>query len=263
MSDVFDLKPAGANLWRADADPRYWNAVGPWGGWTAGVLLQAVLEEEHAAGAPVAMTLNLMSGFEQAPVELATRIMRKGRSLEFWNVELSQGGAVCAQAMITLAQRRATEHFLEMPMPPAPMPEEIEAPPPSPPQQGNRLAFGAMYERRGAKGFPPTGDGDTESISWTRHVGPVKMDHVQLAMIADLFPPRIFYKGLGFRPTATVSMNVYFHATAEEIDAVGDDYVLAQAAARRGGGGFNDQLGALWRRDGVLLATTEQLIWFK
>ncbi len=260
MSDLFDLKPAGEGRWAANADPRYWNALGPWGGWTAGVLLQAVQREPNASGAPVAMTLNLMSGFEQSGVEISTRLVRKGRSLEFWLVELSQGESVCAQAMVTLAQRRETEHFLEMPMPPAPMPENIAPPAP---REGMRLAFGAMFESRPVKGYPPSGDGDTESVSWTRHVGPRKLDHVLLAMYADLFPPRIFYKGLGFRPVSTVSMNVYFHATQTEIDAVGEDFILAQAAARRGGGGFNDQLGALWRRDGVLLATTEQLIWFK
>lgn len=260
MNDLFALEAAGAHAWRAEADARYWNALGPWGGWTAGVLLQAALQEPEAAGAPVAMTINLMSGFEQRAVDISTRLVRKGRSLEFWLTELSQGEGACAQAMITLAQRRDTEHFLEMPMPAAPPPEEIAPPPP---REGNRLAFGAMFESRPVKGFPPSGDGDTESISWTRHVGPRALDHVLLAMYADLFPPRIFYKGLGFRPVSTVSMNVYFHATQPEIDAVGEDFILAQAAARRGGGGFNDQHGALWRRDGVLLATTEQLIWFK
>lgn len=260
MSELFDIRPCGAQRWRVDADARYWNAVGPWGGWTAGALLAAVLREEHAAGAAVAMTVNLMSGFDPGPAEIATRLLRKGRSLEFWNAELIQGEAICAQAMVTLAQRRDTEHFLELPMPAAPAPEAIAPPPP---RTGNPLAFGAMFESRPVKGFPPGGDGDTESISWTRHVGAPKVDHVLLAMIADLFPPRIFYKGLGFRPTATVSMNVYFHATQAEVDGVGADYVLAQAAARRGGAGFNDQMGALWRRDGVLLATTEQLIWFK
>ena len=44
---------------------------------------------------------------------------------------------------------------------------------------------------------------------------------------------------------------------------VGADFVLQQAHGRRGADGVCDLSASLWRRDGVLLATTEQLVWFK
>lgn len=256
------LAPDGANRWKTRADARYWNAFGPWGGWTAGALLKAVQAEPAHRGSPVALTINLMSGFEQEEVLLTTRLMRATRSMEFWSVELSQAGEenVCAQAMVTLAQRRDTEHFLEIPMPDAPSPETI----PPPPHGAMTLAFGQMFETRGVKGYPmfPARD-DTQSISWVRNRIDAPLDHVMLAMYADIFAPRIFYKTGRPGPVSTISMNVYFHATEPEIAAVGHDFVLTEAAARRGGGGFFDHQAALWRRDGVLLATTEQLSWFK
>ena len=58
-------------------------------------------------------------------------------------------------------------------------------------------------------------------------------------------------------------MSVYFHATPAELEAVGGDFILGEAKGRRFESGFFDQHGALWSRDGVLLATTEQLCWFK
>lgn len=259
-TDLLPLAAAGPNLWRVKADERYWNALGPWGGWTAGALLKAVLVEPEARGAPVAMTINIMAGFEKEDVMIATRRMRQGGSLEFWNVELSQGEKICAQAMVTLAERRETDRFVEAPLPAAPVPEEVTPPPP---REGNRLAFGAMFESRPVKGMQPfTQDGDTQTISWVRDIAKAPLDYVLLAMYADIFAPRIFYKA-GFRPVSTISMNVYFHATPEQVAAVADDYVLTEAVSRGGGGGFFDQQAALWSRHGVLLATTEQLSWFK
>jgi acyl-CoA thioesterase len=89
------------------------------------------------------------------------------------------------------------------------------------------------------------------------------VDHARLSMFADLFPPRVYYGLPGMRPTATVTLSIYFHATAEEIAAIGPDFVLQHATGRSGSAGIADLTGSLWRRDGLLLATTEQLCWFR
>ena len=56
---------------------------------------------------------------------------------------------------------------------------------------------------------------------------------------------------------------MYFHGTAEEIDAVGDDYLLNEATGTRGERSTSGQQARLWSRDGALLATTEQLCWYR
>ena len=71
---------------------------------------------------------------------------------------------------------------------------------------------------------------------------------------------RSFFWGVGFRPSATLTLSVYFHGTAEEIDAVGDDYLLNEATGTRPGEqSTSGQQARLWSRGGALLATTEQL----
>ena len=72
------LSPAGARQWSSQIDKRYWNAIGPWGGWTVALLLKAVLAETDHAGTPVAMTINLMGGLNESPLTLTTRAARQG-----------------------------------------------------------------------------------------------------------------------------------------------------------------------------------------
>lgn len=77
------------------------------------------------------------------------------------------------------------------------------------------------------------------------------------------YAPRSFYWAEGPRPSATVTLSVYFHGTPAEIAAVGDGCVLNEAVGTRGATSTSGQFARLWRRDGVLLATTEQLCWFR
>jgi acyl-CoA thioesterase len=44
---------------------------------------------------------------------------------------------------------------------------------------------------------------------------------------------------------------------------VGDDYVLNEATGTRGEHSTSGQQARLWSRDGALLATTEQLCWYR
>ncbi|CDO89046.1 hypothetical protein BN973_03417 [Mycobacterium triplex] len=48
-----------------------------------------------------------------------------------------------------------------------------------------------------------------------------------------------------------------------ELDALDGDYVLACAHANRFTHGHSDQSAQVWSRDGVLLAGTHQIVYFK
>jgi hypothetical protein len=91
----------------------------------------------------------------------------------------------------------------------------------------------------------------------------VRLDHAVLTMIADMFPPRASLAAGAPPNSSTISNSVYFHATEEEIAEVGDDFVLMHGRGRQGGGGVCDLTAEIWRRDGKLLVTTEQLWWFR
>ena len=68
----------------------------------------------------------------------------------------------------------------------------------------------------------------------------------------------------GRSPTsATLTLSVYFLGTTDEIIAVGNDYVLTEATDTRGEQSTSGQQARLWSRAGALLATTEQLCWYR
>ena len=58
-------------------------------------------------------------------------------------------------------------------------------------------------------------------------------------------------------------MSVYFHAAENELQGIGDDYILNEATGTRAALSTAGQQARLWSRKGSLLATTEQLHWFK
>lgn len=58
-------------------------------------------------------------------------------------------------------------------------------------------------------------------------------------------------------------MSVYFHATPEELAAAGADYVMVEATGTRGESSTSGQQARLWSRQSALLATTEQLAWYR
>ena len=86
---------------------------------------------------------------------------------------------------------------------------------------------------------------------------------MQLAYLADAYAPRIFLCSKGPRPSSTITMSVYFHATPEELAEVGDDYVLSEAIGTRAEHATMGSQVRLWSRKGRLLATSEQLCWFR
>jgi acyl-CoA thioesterase len=141
-------------------------------------------------------------------------------------------------------------------MPVAPGPEHLEAffPP-------NNV--GQRTDMRAVHGFPPFARPDTSSLHWTRETSGRSVDYVQLTFLADSYPPRSWYWSEERQPSATITLSVYFHATATEMAAVGDDYVLIEATGTRGADSTSGQQARLWSRRGELLATTEQLAWYR
>ncbi|HEY0916602.1 MAG TPA: hypothetical protein VGE22_17135, partial [Solimonas sp.] len=61
----------------------------------------------------------------------------------------------------------------------------------------------------------------------------------------------------------TVSMTVYFHADAAALAAQGERELLAHARGQRFHGGFFDQAAEIWSPEGLLLATSNQVVYFK
>jgi acyl-CoA thioesterase len=245
-----------AHLWRGEADPHFSNgAQRQFGGWVAAALLKAVMGEAKPTHYPRALVVHFFNAVATGPILVRATPMREGRSVSYWQAEMIQNDIVCAHAMITAGELRPdpqahTTSTLPTALDPD-TPGLIRFTPPAP--------FGDELEARWIEGAPFQGDNPERSLFWSRIAAGQKLDIASLAFLADFVPPRVFYVAQRFVPSTTLSMTVYFHAKMEEIEAVGEGYVLTEARGRRIEGGFWDHSATFWSPQGALLATTEQL----
>ena len=247
--------------------PAYWNMVGPYGGVTAAILLNAVLLHPRRLGDPVSLTVNYASALAAGPLRVVARPVRTNRSTQHWTIELWQTGeggdeGIVSTATALTAVRRATWSVDDVAMPAAPAPETLVR---APVFKG--VEWINRYELRAIQGgIPTTWDGGGSSSLtqfWVRDAAPRALDFLSLAAMSDVFFPRAWLRRATRVPVGTVSMTVYFHAGAAELAATGDGYLLAQAAAQVFRNGFFDQSAQLWNQAGQLLVTSHQIVYYK
>ena len=260
------LKSLGQHRYSGATHSAWLNMVGPFGGITAAVLLQAVLLHPERLGMPVAFTVNFCAGVAEGAFEIIAKPARTNRSTQHWTIELTQGGAVVITATAVTAVRRTTFSSIESHAPLVTGANEL------PRAEVTTLPWTQRYDMRSLTGHLPTvwdgSEGDTLTQMWVRDAQQRPVDFASLTALADTFFPRVFLRRRTFVPIGTVSMTVYFHADAQELAALGhgvdtSDFVLGQAKAQCFFNGFFDHSAQLWSDAGQLLATTHQVVYFK
>jgi acyl-CoA thioesterase len=255
-----ELKPAAENLWAGEADPAYGHlgGQGRFGGWTAALLQKAVMLEPGDRPPPLSLTVLFTDGIGDGPVEVSTRLLRAGARLQFWRSEISQRGKLCAHAQATFGVRRRTDAFTDAAFPnvaPPGAPGQVESSPPIPFGQ----QFVALWTTPSP--FDPGVDPaqSARSLVWVRDSHGRAIDALLLTVIADFAPPRVMFKRKTFVQSSTVSMTVHYHATPEELAAIGADYVLSEVDCLRCEGGYFEHSLRIWSRRGALLASSVQV----
>ena len=256
------LTRVDSGRWTTHAGPEWGNPGGGlWGGYAIGLCIRVLEVEPAAIGEALSLTLTYAAGLASGDLDIRTRLLRQGGSIGVWEVEILAAGSsqIGVHAIVTMARRPQTPDFAFARMPAAPAPEAL----PSPEMPAGLMHFGAAaFERRTLEGFPPTLSGDSRSLAWVRsRRGP--LDKALLGMITDNSAPRAMYALGPMIMTTTLSLTAYLHATIAEIAEVGDDFILVECEGRVGGGGASDERSSYWRRDGKLLATSEQLAWYR
>lgn len=235
---------------------------GLWGGYAIGLAIQTVEAEPEAVGEALSLTVTYAAALPAGALDIRTRRLRQGGSVGVWEVEVlpSGSGQVGVHAIVTMARRPKTPPFSFAAMPQAPDPESLpilEMP------GGDARRYGsAAFERRALEGFPPEPNGNSRSLAWVRSRDR-PMNKALLGMVTDHSPPRVFYAlGRNVR-TTTLSLTAYLHATAEELAEIGNDFILVECEGRVGNAGASDERSSYWSRSGKLLATSEQLAWYR
>lgn len=246
----------------------YWNMVGPFGGTTAAVMLQAVLGHPELLGAPIALTANYAAALVAGSFEVRAVPVRTNRSTQHWSIQILQPDAegtpqVNTTATAVTAVRRDTWGENDLPMPPVPAPAQVERMSIGP----AGVAWLAHYEMRPISGSIPArwdGHGEhSESRLWLRDAQPRPLDFASLVAMSDMFYPRVWLRRATPVPAGTVSITTYFHADAAQLAQVGTGYLLGRATGQQFRNGFFDQAAQLWSEAGDLLATSNQIVYYK
>ncbi len=240
--------------------PEYWNQVGPFGGITAAVMLQSVLEQPGRLGDPLSLTVNYAAPVREGDFTIETRLVRSNRTTQHWAMDLVQGPQreIAISALAVCALRRDTYRLTEASMPPAPPPGQCHR------VRGRTdLPWLAHYDMRYVRGRPMHENEDSVTHLWVGDLPERPLDFPALAAICDVFFPRLYLRRPKPVPIGTVSLNVYFHCSAQSLARHGARHVLASAHGQVISAGFFDQQGQVWSQEQELLATTHQIVWFK
>ena len=264
---VLQAQEQTPGIFHGRTTPAYWNMVGPFGGVTAAVLLQAVLDHPQLLGEPLSLTVNFAAAVTEGAFTIKATPVRTNRSSQHWIITLEQPGAngepaIATTATAVTAVRRETWSVTDSPMPQAPAVELCERAAPA-----FRSEWLSRYEMRPVSGNLPTvwdDSGDTSlSQLWVRDAPERPLDFPALAAVSDVFYPRMWLRRARQVPAGTVSITTYFHANSAQLAQSGSGYLFAQARAQELRNGFCDQTAQLWNADGLMLATSSQIVYYK
>ena len=259
LDRVLTLSPVGDGSLSGTAQPDYWNLVGPFGGATAALMLNSILISPDRQGDPIALTINYAAPLAQAEFRVTPVAIRTTRSTQHWNIQLTQNANTLATASAVFGLRRESWHHSEIAMP-AELPDASST---SALDRAAPMPWFKNYDLRPIRGMGSTRDPQVHTHAWIRDEPARALDFPALTAICDTVMPWMFRRRKENVPVSTVSLSVYFHVGTEELSRVGTEHVYTRSYGQICHGGFMDSNAQVWSRSGILLATTQQMMWVK
>jgi hypothetical protein len=258
------LTPTEGDSFSGATNPAWGNFIGPFGGITAAVLLNAVMQHKGLLGEPIAQTINYCTAVADGPFAIEAKPIRTNRSTQHWMLTMTQNEQVVMTGTVVTAARRETWSGQDTTMPAANSPTTYPVSKRTAP-----MRWLERYEIRPIVGGIPTemNESENDSLSqlWMKDSDPRAVDMQSLAAFCDLFFPRLLLRRAKMVPFGTVSMTSYFHTDSAQLKgcATAGKYLLGQAKALAYRNGFFDQTAQVWSDSGILLASTHQVVYYK
>lgn len=239
------------------ASDRYRNAIGPFGGWIAAVLLQAVQSVGDARGTPLALDALFMGAMDDGLLEVRVYPVRQNRSVGFWRSEVWQRGRICAQAQITLTMDRTGVVLQDACFPNVPSPSEV----PIYRNPRTPVAWIDQFVFKAVSGLLFSQAPSMDARLWIRDALPRPLDALSLTAMCDTPFPSPWIRLPGQVSVSTVTYSVYYRANAEDYTDAGEKFCLIDTRASLARAGYVDQYSSVWSESGRLLAQTQQMLW--
>jgi acyl-CoA thioesterase len=233
----------------------WWIVFGPNGGFIAAMIVKAMgaAVDDHTRVAR-SLTIHYTAAPREGPVRISTTIERAGRSLTTISARMEQGDRLIALGIGAFSSARASAiEFSDAKPPTVPLPEEVQ-----PVEARHELPpFTRQWEVRPAVGIQPfTGSGEAALTGgWIRPLDPHPIDAALVAQLTDAWIPAVFVRLTKPDAVPTVDLTIHFRGDLP----LEPDYVLSTFETRVSGGGFIEEDGYIWSRDGRLIAHSRQL----
>ena len=239
--------------------PKYANVIGPFGGMTAAVMLNAILEHPERQGEPISLTVNFASAVEDGGFKIEAQTMRTNRSTQHWFVNMIQKDVSVTTATAVFATRRETWQTTDLNLP-------AFSPNAKPFATSMMPRWAQNYSFRFANDANPLQAAESESSETLQMIQdnpPRPLDFLSLTAMADVFAPRIFVRRPKMVPAGTVAITIYYHADSKMLAAHGDGELIGHARGNRFYNRYCDQSAELWTPAGELLVTSTQIVYYK
>jgi acyl-CoA thioesterase len=251
------LEPLGEGAYAGAVDPGWFAGRGPNGGYLAAIVLRAMLAEVGDPDRePRSLTCHYLRPPTPGPVRVKATVERAGRTTSTLTARLLQGGRQCIVAIAAFGVDVPAPAAYATAAPAVAAPEEITPVD----NTGSGLSIVSRFEARPAVGEGMFA-GAREAITggWLRFAEPRPTDAIALAMYADAWWPSPWVCLREPVAAPTIDLTVHFRAPRAATALPAGEPVLAVFRSTTAAGGFFEEDGGLWTRDGVLLAQSRQL----
>jgi len=250
------LVPLAPGQFTGSVSENFWVQSGPNGGYLASIALRgatsAVPEPERA---PRSLHVRYLSAPKAGAFELATEVIRRGRSMTTVGVRMAQDGRDFVHASACFSDAFSAIAFQDCAMPQA-LPLEHSHP------VEKRIAMNHQFDMWRAIGGSERASPRALSGGWIRFADPRPIDALALAALWDSWPPAVFARAFDQRfrgAVPTVEVSVYFRRRVPLPNAALTDYVLLKVESTMADEGVTEESAEIWSHDGLLLAQGRQL----
>ena len=227
-----------------------------YGGLTAALSLQAAMR--LVDDIPIRSAQVSFVGPVGGDVTIKPTLLRRGKNTAFVSVDISAESGVTAQSIFAFGKaKESAVHFDDMPMPPAPAPEDIES---FFDKDRPRPGFTQNFDMLLAMGGRPISGSKDRSIGlWMRHLDPATpQDATALLAIGDAPPPAAM--SMLKAPSRSSSMTWMAEFMTDNIQTDPDGWYFAQHTAQLAKSGYSSQSMRLWNRHGEPILVGRQTI---
>ena len=251
------VAPLGDGAWAAEIDADWFAGRGPNGGYLAATVLRAMAAElDDAAREPRSLTCHYLRPPAAGPAVIHVTVERSGRATSTLTARLAQDGRECVLGVAAFGIGVPAPADYGGAPPAVPGPDEV----PAADNSASGLSIVDRFEVRPALGGAMFAGAD-EAVTggWLRFSDARRTDAIALAMFADAWFPAPWVRLREPVPAPTIDLTVHLRAPAAAAALEPGEPVLAVFRSTTATGGFFEEDGELWTRDGVLLAQSRQL----